>query len=244
MNAERQREDPSEIDPGVLGERSRRTIWQRLRASFIAGVVVSAPIAITIYLVWLFVNAVDESIRPLIPAKYNPETYLPFSLPGVGLVILIVVVTLIGALAANFFGRFLLRAGERILDRMPVVRSIYGPLKQIFRTLISKSSASFQHVVLVEYPRKGLWAIAFMTSDTRGEVHRRTGRNLVNVFLPTTPNPTSGFLLFVPREDLIFLDMTVEEGIKKVISAGLVTPPDPADTVGGGGEPERLPPAD
>lgn len=243
MNAERQKQDPGEIDPGVLGERAKRTILQRLRASFIAGIVVTAPIAITLYLVWLFVNAVDDSIRPLIPAKYNPETYLPFYLPGFGLVVLIVVVTLVGALAANFFGRFLLRAGERILDRMPVVRSIYGPLKQIFRTLVSKSSASFQHVVLVEYPRKGLWAIAFMTSDTKGEVHRRTGRNLVNVFLPTTPNPTSGYLLFVPREDLVFLDMTVEEGIKKVISAGLVTPPD-RGADGPGGEPEPLPPAD
>lgn len=244
MNAERHKQDPGEVDPGVLGERAKRTILQRIRASFIAGVVVMAPIAITLYLVWLFVNAVDDSIRPLIPAKYNPETYLPFYLPGFGLVVLIVVVTLVGALAANFFGRFVLRAGERILDRMPVVRSIYGPLKQIFRTLVSKSSSSFQHVVLVEYPRKDLWAIAFMTSDTKGEVHRRTGRNLVNVFLPTTPNPTSGYLLFVPREDLVFLDMTVEEGIKKVISAGLVTPPDRGGTVGGGGEPERLPPAD
>lgn len=203
-----------------------RTVMQRLRAYLLTGVVITAPIAITIYLTWIFVHAIDEWVRPLIPAGYNPETYLPFSLPGIGLVLVIVAVTLIGALTANFLGRFVLRAGERILDRMPIVRTIYGTLKQIFQTVVSSSSSSFQDVVLVEYPRSGIWAIAFVTSQTRGEVQRRTDRDLVNIFLPTTPNPTSGFLLFVPREDLVYLDMSVEEGIKNVISAGLVTPDD------------------
>ena len=139
---------------------------------------------------------------------------------------MLAIITLIGALAANYFGRLLLRVGERILDRMPVVSSIYATLKQIFQTVISKTSSSFEDVVLIEDPRRGLWAIAFVTGETSGEVQRRTERKMINIFLPTTPNPTSGFLLFVPKSDLIFLDMTIEEGIKHVISAGLVTPPD------------------
>ncbi len=204
----------------------RRPFFHRIRAYFLTGVVVIAPIAITVYLTWVFIHAVDVRVRPLIPLKYNPETYLPFSLPGLGLLLVVVFVTLIGALTANFFGRALLRAGERVLNRMPVVRSIYATLKQIFETVVSQSTATFEQVVLVEYPRKGIWAIGFVTSDTRGEIQRRSSEDLINVFLPTTPNPTSGFLLFIPRKDVVYLNMTVEEGIKKVISAGLVTPPD------------------
>ena len=132
---------------------------------------------------------------------------------------------LLGALTANFFGRALIRWGERLLDAMPVVRSIYGTLKQIFETVTSHSAASFRDVVLVEYPRKGLWAIAFVSSETKGEIRHRLDQEMVNVFLPTTPNPTSGYLLFVPKKDVVYLDMTVEEGVKYVISAGLVTPP-------------------
>ncbi|MFQ5535203.1 MAG: DUF502 domain-containing protein [Sphingomonadales bacterium] len=226
MNQDAQQTGPAARGPEPHAERTRRTLPQRLRAYFLTGIVVTAPIAITVYLTWLFINAIDERVRPFIPVAYNPETYLPFSLPGIGLVLVIVVFTLLGALTANFFGRFLLRAGERVVDRMPIVRTIYATLKQIFQTVVSQSADSFQGVVLVEYPRKGIWAIAFVTSATKGEVQRRTERDLINIFLPTTPNPTSGFLLFVPRNDLIYLDMTVEDGIKNVISAGLVTPPD------------------
>ena len=206
---------------------ARRRLWQKLRAYFLTGLVVSTPVAITFYIIWLVIAGIDRFVRPLIPAAYNPETYLPFSLPGLGVALLFVFITLLGALTANFFGRYLLRIGERVLDRMPVVRSVYSTLKQIVETIASKSSRSFKHVVLIEYPRQGLWAIAFVTSETSGEIHRRIDADMVNVFLPTTPNPTSGFLLFVPRKDVIYLDMTVEEGIRKVISAGLVTPKDP-----------------
>lgn len=199
-------------------------LFHRLRNYFLTGIVVAAPLAITIYLAWAFVRAIDRQITPLIPAQYNPETYLAFSIPGLGLIIVIAFLTLLGALAANLFGRTLIRMGERILDRMPVVRSVYGTLKQIFETVVSQHSNSFKEVVLVEYPRKGLWAIAFVSSDTKGEIDEKTHGAMVNVFLPTTPNPTSGFLLFVPREGLITLDMTVDDGIKYVISAGLVTP--------------------
>lgn len=199
----------------------------RLRNYFLTGVVITAPIAITAYLGWKFMAYLDRQTSVLIPAKYNPENYLPFAVPGIGLLVAILGLTLIGALTANFLGRYLLQMGERIVNRMPVIRNIYSALKQIFETAISQSSTSFRQVVLVEYPRPGIWAIAFLTATTSGEVGRRfDGREMINVFLPTTPNPTSGFLLFVPKEDAIYLDMSVEEGIKLVISAGMVIPPD------------------
>jgi uncharacterized membrane protein len=146
--------------------------------------------------------------------------------PGVGLVIGAVLITLIGAIAAGFLGRYIIRLGEAILNRMPVVRSIYGATKQILETVISTQSDAFREVVLVEYPRKKLWVIGFVTGNTKGEVAGRIASPMVNVFVPTTPNPTSGFLLFCPREDVIFLKMTVEEAVKLVVSGGIVTPPD------------------
>jgi uncharacterized membrane protein len=206
--------------PGLLG---------RLRAYFLTGVIVTAPITITIFLVWQFVGFVDTQVGELIPERYNPETYLPFSLPGLGLLIMLAFLTLVGMLTAGLAGRTLVRMGERLLSRMPVVRSVYGTLKQIFETVLAQSSRSFREVVLIEYPRRGLGAIGFVTGPTRGEIQERADEELVNVFLPTTPNPTSGFLLFVPRKDLIHLDMTIEEGIKLVISGGIVAPPRDAD---------------
>ncbi|MFZ5608789.1 MAG: DUF502 domain-containing protein [Pseudomonadota bacterium] len=202
----------------------RRSLGSRLRTYFITGIVVAAPIAITIYLTWLFIVAVDDWVTPLIPAKYSPEAYLPFSVPGLGVLIVVVFLTLLGMVTANFFGRQLLHIGERLVSRMPVVRTIYGTLKQIFETVVSQSSMSFREVVLVEYPRKGVWALAFVTAPTSGEIASRMNEEMVNLFLPTTPNPTSGFLLFAPRKDCVFLKMSVEEGVKYVISAGLVTP--------------------
>ena len=210
----------------ILRSSPRGGLFRRLRTYFLTGVVVTAPIGITI---WLAVQAVaffDNLVNRLIPAKYNPETYLEHGLPGSGVVIIIILLTLVGALAANFLGRVLLRSGERVLDRMPVVRAVYGALKQIFVAIIQQSDDSFSEVVLLEYPRRGIWAIGFVTSETKGEIQNQTEDHIVNIFLPTTPNPTSGFLLFVPRKDLVTLNMTVEEGIKMVISAGLVAPAD------------------
>ncbi len=204
----------------------RRGFLRRLRYYFLAGFIVSAPIGITVVIAWEFIAFVDNQITPLIPPAYNPESYLPFSIPGLGLVVIFFVVTLIGFLTASILGRTLVGLGEQLVDRMPVVRTIYGALKQIFETVLAQSSKSFREVVLVEYPRRGLWAVAFVTSTTEGEVAHLSADELVNIFLPTTPNPTSGFLLFVPRSDLVVLEMTVEEGIKLVISGGIVTPPD------------------
>ena len=200
------------------------SVLSRLRNYFLTGIIVTAPIAITIFLVWQFITFLDAYVGQLVPARYHPENYLPFGLPGIGLIVMLGFLTLVGFLAAGFAGRTLVRVGERLLSRMPVVRSVYGTLKQIFETVLNQSSRSFREVVLVEYPRRGIGAIGFVTGPTQGEVQERTDEDLVNIFLPTTPNPTSGFLLFVPRKDLIHLDMTVEEGIKLVISGGIVTP--------------------
>ena len=147
-------------------------------------------------------------------------------MPGVGLVIGVLLITLIGAIAAGFLGRWIIRLGESILNRMPVVRTIYGASKQILETVISTQSDAFREVVLVEYPRRDLWVIGFVTGGTKGEVARRVDIDMVNVFVPTTPNPTSGFLLFCPRDEVIFMEMSVEDAVKLVVSGGIVTPPD------------------
>jgi uncharacterized membrane protein len=202
----------------------RISLSARLRAYFLAGVIVTAPIGITALLIWQFITFLDSQVGSLIPDRYNPESYLPFSVPGLGLLITIAFLTLVGFLAAGLAGRTLVRIGERLLSRMPVVRSVYGTLKQIFVTVLAQSSRSFREVVLIEYPRRGIGAIAFVTGSSQDENPSSAEDELVNVFLPTTPNPTSGFLLFVPRKDLVHLDMTVEEGIKLVISGGIVGP--------------------
>ncbi len=198
----------------------------RLRNSFVAGILVTAPAGITVWLAWNVVGVIDEQVVPLIPARYNPETYLPFSIPGIGVLITIVFLILVGMLTAGFVGRMLVSLGERLVHRMPVVRNVYGALKQIFETVMSQTSGAFRQVVLFEYPRRGSWAIGFITGRTEGEIQNITEEEVVNVFLPTTPNPTSGYLLFIPRSELVVLDMTVEEGIKMVVSGGIVTPPD------------------
>ena len=202
------------------------SLGKRLRAYFFAGMLVTAPISITIYLAYLFINFVDGKVGKLIPAPYHPETYLPFGLPGIGLVIIIVGLTLIGSFTAGFMGKMVVKTSENLLQRMPVIRTIYGAIKQILETVLAQQSQAFREAVLVEYPRRGLWAIAFITGRTEGEVQNLTEEECTNIFLPTTPNPTSGFLLFVPKRDLIPLSMTVEEAIKMVISGGIVTPPD------------------
>jgi uncharacterized membrane protein len=202
-----------------------------LRAYFLAGILVTAPISITLYLAYLLFRAVDEAVTALLPPQFNPETYLPdtwspIGIPGIGLVILVVGLTLIGWLTAGFIGRLFLRVSEGLLARIPAVRSLYGAVKQILETVLANQSSAFREVVLVEYPRRGMWVIGFITGNTEGEVQNLTEDTLINIFVPTTPNPTSGFLIFVPKGDVTVLDMSVEEGIKMVVSAGIVTPPD------------------
>lgn len=196
----------------------------RLRNYFFAGVLVTAPVSITFYLAWLFISFVDAKVTPLIPARYHPELW---NVPGIGLLIVFVTLTLIGFVTAGWLGRMLIRSGERLLSGMPVIRSVYSATKQIFETVLAQKSTAFREVALIEYPRKGIWTLGFLSGSTSGEVQHATSEELVNVFIPTTPNPTSGFLLFVPRKDIKVLDMSIEEGIKMVVSGGIVTPPWP-----------------
>ena len=209
-----------------LSKRRRGSFRSHIRSYFLAGVLVTAPIGITFYISWLLIRWVDSKVTPLIPVAYNPETYLPFAVPGLGLIIVFVALTFIGWSTAGLLGRLWVRLSENALARMPVVRSVYGAVKQIIETILKQQSNAFREVVLFEYPRRGSWAIGFITGKTQGEVQNLTADDVVNVFLPTTPNPTSGYLLFIPRRELVILDMTVEEGIKMVVSGGIVTPPD------------------
>lgn len=207
--------------------RSRARI--RLRNYFLTGIVVAAPIGITIYLTWTFVHWVDSRVKPLIPHVYNPDNYLPFSVPGVGLLFAIIIITLLGFLTANLVGRTVVGYGELLLDRMPLVRNLYRGLKQLFQTVLSQTSRSFQQVGLIEYPRKGVWRLVFVATEAKGEIAERLPDDTVSVFVPNTPNATAGFLVFVPRRDVIVLDMSFEEAAKTIISAGLVTPERTAD---------------
>ena len=215
--------------PVLITPARKRGLLARLRTYFLTGIVVSAPVGITIWLIWLFVAFVDDTVVPLIPDAYNPSDVIGVSVPGIGVIVVLLVVTIIGFLVTNFFGRFMIKLGENMVSRVPVVRTIYGVLKQIFDAVLAQSEGAFREVILIEYPRKGIWVLGFVTSNTQGEIRRVMADEMVNVFLPTTPNPTSGFLLFVPRKDCITLNMTVEEGVKLVISGGIVSPPDPED---------------
>lgn len=217
---------PSFDTPPPSRRKPRNRYIERVRSYFFAGILVTGPLALTLYLTWLFIHFIDSSVSLLFPDRYNPAHYLPFNIPGLGLIFSIIVLTLIGAATAGYVGRLFLRISERILARMPVIRSVYGAMKQIFETVLAKQSNTFREAVLVEFPRKGMWTIAFITGRTEGEVQDLAGPDAVSVYVPTTPNPTSGYLVFVPRSELIVLSMTVEEAIKMVISGGIVTPPD------------------
>jgi len=202
------------------------SVAQRLRSNFFTGLIIIAPVAITIYLIWTVVTFIDARVVPLVPETYNPSTYLGQDIPGFGVVIFLITTAIIGSLTKGLFGRQIIRLWENIIGRTPVVRSVYSGLKQIVETILSQTNSNFQNACLIEYPRKGIWAIAFISTASKGEVLKKTGEDeMMSVFLPTTPNPTSGFLLFVPRQELVILDMTVEDAAKLVISAGLVVPP-------------------
>jgi uncharacterized membrane protein len=220
-------EDPSEIpeiapDPEPPRRHRSRTMM-RLQGYFLAGLVIAAPLVLTITISWWFVQWIDNLVDPFIPPFSRPDSYLRFSIPGFGLIVAIVFITLLGFLARNYFGNRMVVYGESVLGRMPIVRGLYRGLKQIFETVISTRAKAFQTVGLIEYPRKGTWAVVFVADDARGEIEHHLNET-VAVFLPTTPNPTSGFLLFVKRSELTILDMSLEDAAKLVISGGLFTP--------------------
>ena len=198
----------------------------KIRSWFITGILVLTPIILTVYVAWAFITFVDNLVVPIVPDGYRPSNYLPFSIPGLGLIIVFTFTTLVGSLATGLFGRTLIRIWENILNRMPVVRSVYSAIKQILETVMAAQSDAFRQAVLVQYPRKDIWAIGFVTGSTKGEVGKYVSKKMINVFMPTTPNPTSGFLLFFPEKDLIYLKMSVEDALKLVVSGGMVIPKD------------------
>jgi uncharacterized membrane protein len=204
------------------------TLGARLRNYFLTGIIVAGPVAVTAYIVWWIITTVDGWVEPLVPQAYLPDNYLPFRVPGYGLVVAIIGLTLLGFLTANLVGRSFLRLGEVVLGRMPLVRGVYRTFKQIFETIFSQSGTSFRKVGLVQFPAKGMWSIVFISSEPSGEVAARLpGEENISVFLPCTPNPTTGFYFYLPRSEVIELPIPVEDGAKLIMSAGLIQPGDP-----------------
>lgn len=210
------------VQPDLL----RPSFGTRLRRYFLTGLVIAGPLAITLWVTWWFINLIDGLVKPLIPASYLPETYLPYTIPGFGLVIGVLGIMLIGFLTANLVGRTLLDAGEAILDRMPVVRGLYKGVKQVFETIFSQSGTSFRKVGMVQFPQPGMWSIVFIAQEAAPEIAGRLpdGREQIGVFLPCTPNPTTGFFFYLPRCEVVELTISVEDGAKLIMSAGLIQP--------------------
>ena len=204
----------------------RPGLFARLRSSFLTGIVVIAPVGLTLWLLWTVMGWIDGVVLPLVPHTMRPEQYIGINLRGVGLIIFLLFTIIVGWIAKGIIGRSLIGFAENLVDRIPVIRSVYSGIKQISETVFAQSESSFDTACLIQYPRKGVWAIAFVSTKAKGEIAQRaeTSGGLMSVFIPTTPNPTSGFLLFVPEEDVTVLDMSVEDAAKLVISAGLVYP--------------------
>jgi len=201
-------------------------VGSRVRNYFLTGLIVAGPLAITIYLVWSFVTWVDDLVRPFMPAALRPENYLPVKVPGYGLIIAFLALTLLGFLTANLVGRKLVDYGERILGRMPIVRPLYRGLKQVFETLFSKSGSTFRTVGLVEFPAPGMWSLVFLSTPPGSDITARfpTQEEYVSAFMPCTPNPTTGFFFYVPRSEVIELDIPVEAAAKLIMTAGMIQP--------------------
>ncbi len=205
------------------GSVPHRSGWMaRLRNYFLTGILVSAPIVLTIYVTLLFLNFVDSRVARLLPDGLYPED----GIPGFGLIVGVSFFILVGWFAKNFMGRLVIQISESVVERMPIVRTIYSAFKQMFEMVMGQQAQAFREAVLVEFPKENSWALGFVTGTTQGEIQNRTHDTVINVFVPTTPNPTSGFLIFVPEGKLIRLDMPVDDALKMVISGGIITPPD------------------
>src|SRR6266436_2507950 len=240
MNAPDKELQPAPEVPGPLGLQPdpppapvshHHGLIGRIRNYFLTGLILVGPVYITLNLTWWFINWVDELVRPLIPIAYRPETYLPLHVPGTGLIIAFLAITTLGFLTANLVGRKLVEFGENILNRMPVVRPIYKSLKQIFETLFSNSGSSFRRVGLVEFPAPGMWSLVFLSQPPGANIAARLPEaEHVSAFMPCTPNPTTGFFFYVPKRDVIELDIPVEAAAKLIMTAGLIQPNGGADT--------------
>src|SRR4051812_32272251 len=216
---------PSGGETGASPELFHQGIIARIRNYFLTGLILVGPLYITFNLTWWLINWVDDVVRPFIPLAYRPETYLPFHIPGTGLIIAFVALTLLGFLTANFVGRKLVETSENVLNLMPVVRPIYKSLKQIFETLFAKSGSSFRRVGLVEFPSPGMWSLVFLSHPASPDIAERLpATEHIAAFMPCTPNPTTGFFFYVPRRDIIDLDISVETAMTLLMSAGMAQP--------------------
>ena len=203
----------------AIFKKKRLSFISRLRNYFLTGIVVLVPIGITLYLTKFLISVSSK----LIPKEINPNNYLPFSIPGIEIILSIFIITIIGGLSLSFIGKKILNIVNDLFKRIPILRTIYSAIRQMAQTIVPKKNNK-KSVVLVEYPRKGSWAVGFATKDNRGEISKKTNKKLVNVFVPTTPNPTSGFLLMFPKEEVVYLDMSFEEASKFIVSAGTSNP--------------------
>ena len=205
---------------------------RNIRNTFIAGLLVTIPIAFTFFILNFLFNKLDSTLSPVFTKTlitFGVPITPDFRIPGVGVIMTLIIIFLVGVLTTNIFGRELVRLGEKILAKIPFVRSVYTGTKQVVQTVLDADAETFSSVVMIEFPRKGLWALGFITCENKGEVQQKTGEEILNVFVPTTPNPTSGFLVFAPKDQIIELTMTIEEGLKFAISGGIVAPPYPPD---------------
>tara|TARA_B100000029_G_scaffold52202_1_gene47452 strand:- start:759 stop:1373 length:615 start_codon:yes stop_codon:yes gene_type:complete len=200
-------------------KKGKKSIFTSIRNNFIAGVVVLIPIGITIYLTLFFINISSK----ILPKEINPNYYLPYNIPGLEILISIFIITLVGWLSLSFLGKKLFELFESVLNKIPILRTIYSAVNQLIETF-AKSKSDKKNVVLIEYPRKGVWAVGFATKENTGEIKNKVGKELINVFVPTTPNPTSGFLLMFPKDEIIYLDLSFEEASKFIVSAGSTNP--------------------
>ena len=225
MNA-RQDLSPPDLPPAEPAPEAHSGLMARFRNYFLTGLVVAGPVAITLYLTWWFVTWVDGLVRPFVPIAYRPETYLPFGLPGSGLIVAVVALTLLGFLTANLIGRTLIDLSERLLGRIPAVRAIYRGLKQVFETLFGGKGSSFRRVGLVEFPSPGMWSIVLISQSPSPDVAESLPREEehISIFLPCAPNPTTGFFFYVPKSKIIEVDMSAEDAATLIMSCGVVQP--------------------
>ncbi len=192
---------------------------------FLTGLLVILPVFVTVYVIWFLIRVMDVVLK-YIPPKYLPETYLPFQIPGLGLILVIILIFAVGLLTRNLAGRRVVHIWENMVDRIPLVRIIYSGVKQLLEAFFIQKNQAFKRVALLEYPRRGTYVIGFITGESKGEVQSKTNKNMMNVFVPTTPNPTSGFYILIPEDELIILDMSVEDAFKLIISGGIFSPPE------------------
>lgn len=214
---------PEEMIPG-MSKPKPLGLFAWLRGRFFAGMVIAAPLAATFFILQFLITFIDNRVKPLLPPLLQPETYTNYAIPGFGVLVLVVALTILGAVTANLVGRSLLAATDRIFSRIPIVKNVYAAIKQLTEVLANNQQASFDRCVMVEYPKKDSWCIAFVSSHAQGEIGTKLGTSKIGVFVPTTPNPTSGFLIYVEESETIALEMTVEEGAKMILTAGLVVP--------------------